>query len=168
MRNIELKARLRDRACAKNACADLKATFQGDIHQVDTYFPVKEGRFKFRESQPGKHYLIYYRRDDEAGPKGCDYNLSEVDRSVLQTMCDALGVEVVVNKIRSLYLWHNVRIHLDRVEGLGDFIEFEAVLRDPYDDADGQRKLEHLQQAFGIAVEDLVRDSYRDLVKARG
>ena len=67
MRNIELKARLGDRAGAEVCCAKLGATFQGDIHQVDTYFRVPEGRLKLREKEPGGDELIFYRRDDEIG-----------------------------------------------------------------------------------------------------
>ncbi len=35
---------------------------------------------------------------------------------------------VVVSKRRRLFLWEGVRIHLDEVEDLGNFVEFEAVL----------------------------------------
>ena len=166
-RNVELKARLHDRGKALKVCRGLGAAFEGDIRQTDTYFPVPEGRFKLRESDPGDDYLVFYRRPDVPGPKGCDYHIALVDPSVLALLRAALGVLGVVEKTRTLYLWENVRIHLDRVDGLGDFIEFEAVLSDEHADEDGFRKLGQLQQAFGITAHDLVELSYLELLLAR-
>ena len=167
MRNIELKARLRDRANAERACRELGAKPHGDIHQVDTYFRVREGRFKLRESDPGDDYLVFYRRPDTAAIKGCDYTIAVVERTLRPALAEALGELAVVEKTRTLHLWHNVRIHLDRVEGLGDFIEFEAVLSDRYDDQDGRDKVARLQQAFGITRDDLLDTSYLDMVLSR-
>jgi len=164
MRNIELKARLRDRAKALGVCSELGAVPHGDIRQVDTYFPVPEGRLKLRESDPGEDYLVFYRRADLAEPKACDYLIRPVDRALRDLLAAALGTLAVVEKTRTLFLWENVRIHLDRVEGLGDFIEFEAVLADGYDEQDGYRKLEELEGAFEIAAEDRITISYLDMV----
>ena len=130
MRNIELKARLHDWARAVAVCERLHAWAYGIIHQVDTYFVVPKGRLKLRESEPGDDYLVYYERPDEADAKACDYLLQVVDRGVKPLLAAALGVRTVIEKRRTLYLWENVRLHLDCVEGLGEFIEFEAVLSD--------------------------------------
>ena len=164
MRNIELKARLKDRERALQVCRNLRAASQGDIRQVDTYFHVPEGRIKLRESDPGEDYLVFYRRPDVAGPKGCDYLIQTVDRALRPLLSAALGELAVVEKTRTLFLWHNVRIHLDRVARLGDFIEFEAVLSDSCGDADGHEKLNHLQEAFALSPEDLIETSYLDMV----
>ena len=166
MRNIEIKARLRDREHAVSVCTALGAAPQGDLRQVDTYFHVPEGRLKLRESDPGHDYLVFYRRPDVAGPKGCDYGLAIVERSLKPVLSEALGVLAVVEKVRTLYLWHNVRIHLDHVAGVGEFIEFEAVLSDGHDDADGHRKLALLQEAFGIQPADCLETSYLEMVLA--
>lgn len=167
LRNIELKARLRDRSAAMRVCDELGAALQGDLWQRDTCFPVPEGRFKMREVEPGEDYLVFYRRADRAGARGCDYTIEPVNRSLRAVLCEALGTLAVVEKVRTLYLWHNVRIHLDRVVDLGDFIEFEAVLDDAHDDADGFAKLAHLKEAFGIFEDDIEAGSYLDLVLAR-
>jgi adenylate cyclase class 2 len=59
----------------------------------------------------------------------------------------------------------NVKIHLDRVEGLGSFLEIEAI------DADGSRteaellaQCEAFMAAFGVADADLEKQSYSDLL----
>ncbi|HOZ46366.1 MAG TPA: class IV adenylate cyclase [Candidatus Hydrogenedentes bacterium] len=164
MRNIELKARLHDRASAEEACEALGATFQGDIVQRDTYFPVPEGRLKLRESDPGDDYLVFYRRPDAAEARGCDYDIASVPGSVRPVLEAALGTLAVVVKVRSLYWWHTVRIHLDRVEGLGMFIEFEAVLSHEHNDAEGLELIRRLEKAFDLNPEDLLACSYLDMV----
>lgn len=164
MRNIEMKAILRDRGAALGVCVGLQASLQGDIHQVDTYFRVPEGRLKLREADPGRNELVFYRRPDVAGPKGCDYLLEPAGKSMKSFLAEALGVVAVVDKVRTLYLWENVRIHLDRVAGLGDFIEFEAVLSEACDDADGHRKLEYLIALFGILDEEHLECSYLEMM----
>jgi len=168
MRNIELKALLHDRVAALRVCDALDAIFQDDIRQVDTYFRVPEGRLKLRESEPGDDYLVFYRRPDLASTKACDYTLTVVSRSVKRVLTDALGVLAVVTKVRTLYLWENVRIHLDRVDGLGEFIEFEAVLTESHDDADGHAKLARLRETFAIAPGAIRAFSYVDMVLGLG
>lgn len=168
MRNIELKARLQDRERAVAACQALGAAYQGELHQVDTYFHVLEGRLKLREIEPGEDHLVFYRRPDVPGPKGCDYLIHFVGRGVRPLLAAALGESAVVEKTRTLYLWENVRIHLDNVATLGTFLEFEAVLSDTLDDADGHRKIAFLQERFGILPEDLLETSYLDMVQAQG
>jgi predicted adenylyl cyclase CyaB len=71
---------------------------------------------------------------------------------------------VVVEKNRELYLWHDVRIHLDSVEGLGSFVELEA-LASPGSDLDAERDaVDELRRALEIRDEDLVGESYADLL----
>ena len=162
-RNIEMKARLRDRAGALETCVRIGAESHGDIRQIDTYFRVPEGRLKLREADPGRTELVQYHRPDDAGPKGCDYQLSPCEASIKSLLSEALGTHAIVDKVRTLWLWENVRIHLDRVEDLGDFIEFEAVLDEHHDDTDGHKKLDYLIEEFGITDDDHERVSYLEL-----
>ncbi len=162
-----MKARLRDRGRALAVCAELGAAPKGDIHQVDTYFVVPRGRLKLRESQPGRTELVFYERPDLPGPKGCDYLLEPATPGLKTLLAESLGVLAVVKKTRTLFLWENVRIHLDRVEKLGDFIEFEAVLDDSHNDEDGHGKLQYLGRAFGLEATEEVALSYLDLALAQ-
>lgn len=164
MRNIELKARLRDRSRALATCERIGAEPQGDFHQVDTYFPVPNGRMKLRECDPGEDYLVYYQRPDVADSKASDYAIEAASPTLKETLAAALGTIGVVDKLRSLWLWHNVRIHIDYVAGLGDYLEFEAVLSPGFDDRDGLDKLAFLREAFEIANTDLETGSYMDLL----
>jgi predicted adenylyl cyclase CyaB len=167
MRNIELKAHLGVLSDAENICSTIGAHFEQDIHQIDTYFVVPNGRLKLRECSPGNNELIHYHRADVADTKASEYSIVLVETTIKEQLTQALGQLIVVDKVRALWLWQNVRLHLDTVEGLGTFIEFEAVLSDEYDDADGHEKLSWLQEQFGIQPEHIIDVSYSDLVLAK-
>ena len=49
----------------------------------------------------------------------------------MESLEAALGVTCVVEKERRLFLFENVRIHLDDVAHLGCFVELESVLASP-------------------------------------
>jgi len=167
MRNIELKAKLPSFQRALEACQAIRAVPHGEIHQVDTYFNVSSGRLKLRGARPGHTELVHYHRPDIAGAKGCDYTLEPVQATIKPMLAAALGVLTVVEKTRTLYLWENVRIHLDRVVGLGDFLEFEAVQAPGDSDESGYKKLTFLADQFTMSEHDLLTHSYLDMKLAR-
>lgn len=168
MRNIEMKALLPNRDSARAACERIGAEFQGDLHQVDTYFTVPHGRLKMRVANPGSSELIYYHRADQAGAKGCDYTLEPMSPSAVEILGEALGILARVEKVRTLYIWENVRIHLDNVMHLGEFVEFEAVLGEGHDDASGFKKLTYLADIFNISEKDYLKYSYLDMMLDHG
>ncbi len=110
--------------------------------------------------------LIAYERPDHPAFRESAYHLVPVpDPDLLKAaLTAALGVRVVVAKQRTLYLLHNVRIHLDTVDNLGTFIEFEAVLRTPEDEAASPGRLAQLAEVLGIRDEDRISRSYSDLL----
>lgn len=169
MRNIELKARCGDLAAAHQVARSLSATLLATEQQHDTYFLAAHGRLKLRQrridgvAQPSE--LIGYRRADEARSRASEYTLIPTDHgeALRALLRDALGVVVEVRKERTVYLHDRVRIHLDQVEGLGAFIEFEALVDATCDDATAHAKLDRLHAAFAIAPEQIERGSYADL-----
>ncbi|MBX7256081.1 MAG: class IV adenylate cyclase [Candidatus Hydrogenedentes bacterium] len=167
MRNIELKARCGSQAQALRVCESIHAEPQGELHQVDTYFGVDKGRLKLRECSPDADHLVFYRRPDDLHAKACDYLITPAQQGLKELLAEAFGVVGVVVKTRKLWLWKNVRIHLDSVEYLGNFIEFEAVLSDEFDDADGSQKVAWLSEQFGIRESDLLPSSYIDLLQVQ-
>ena len=54
---------------------------------------------------------------------GPDHPMSPVRVDLTVRLAEALGVRSVVRKRREIYLYHNVRIHLDEVCDLGRFLE---------------------------------------------
>ena len=167
--NIELKAQCSDLERFEQKVLALKARLDGHDRQTDTFFAVPKGRMKLRESTLYGNFLIPYLRPNQDGPKKSDYALiktetPEQNRKILSTM---FGIELVVRKERTIYLYDNVRIHMDRVEGLGNFIEFEAVLEDENLIAANRDKLQKLLDYFGIPATDLVSVAYADMLKEK-
>ena len=168
-RNLELKLRVPDLAAARRACAGL-AGLAGVVEQVDTYFHVPIGRLKLRESVSGsaapEATLIAYCRPDRADVRASDYHLVPVpDAAGLKSaLSAALGVRGVVRKRREVLMRHNVRIHLDEVDGLGDFLELEAVISDEADEALSRSRLDALCRLLGLAPGDWIAGSYADLL----
>jgi predicted adenylyl cyclase CyaB len=77
----------------------------------------------------------------------------------------AYGIRGVVRKTRYLYLVGQTRIHLDDVEGLGQFMELEVVLEEGQSDADGESIAEDLMSALGVESGDLIDGAYMDLLE---
>ena len=74
------------------------------------------------------------------------------------------GLLCVVHKRRELYFWHNVRIHLDEVEGLGCFIEFEGVVSESAGNEISRRRVDQLVDEFAIGPQARIGVSYSDLL----
>ena len=165
-RIVELKARYEDSAKARALVAD--GEHLGTYRQTDTYFTLGERRLKLREvTGRSAAQLVYYERPDEAGIKSSEVLLYEVvDPTVLKEMlARALGVRVVGRKTREIYRQNGVQVHVDEVEGLGRFVEFELAVEDRAEAiAEGRTRLAAVQRSFGIPEEDLVASSYSDLL----
>jgi adenylate cyclase class IV len=66
--------------------------------------------------------------------------------------------------MRVLYLAGQTRIHIDRVEGLGDFLELEVVLRPEQTDVEGKAIAAALLSEFGIDEGQLIGEAYVDIL----
>jgi predicted adenylyl cyclase CyaB len=139
------------------------------IEQDDTFFACRDGRLKLRDFGNGNGELIFYRRPDQAGPGQSEYRITPTeDPDGLRTvLTDALGVTGRVCKARELYLTGRTRIHLDRVEGLGDFLELEVVLSDQESSRAGEAEARFLMEQLHVAEDDLVDVAYVDLLAER-
>jgi predicted adenylyl cyclase CyaB len=169
-RNIEIKARLADIE-ATLALARLLADGEPQlIAQDDTFFNAAKGRLKLRAFADGRGELIYYERPDQAGPKTSFYVLSPTASpdTLREALTLAHGQIGRVRKLRTLLLAGRTRIHLDRVEGLGDFMELEVVLADDEAMQDGVAEAHALMAGLGIAADQLIDVAYLDLLRAKG
>ena len=136
------------------------------IEQEDTFFNVPRGRLKLREFASSTGELIQYDRQDTSGPKESSYIRSPIaePETLIQALATALGVRAVVKKRRSLFLVKQTRIHLDEVEGLGNFIELEVVLEPGQTASEGAIIAEKISSELGIRQQDLVSGAYVDLL----
>ena len=81
-------------------------------------------------------------------------------RRILATMHGERGI---IRKTRWLYMAGQTRIHLDRVEGLGDFLELEVVMRDDQSIETGTAIAGELMGRLGIERDQLLDRAYMDL-----
>jgi adenylate cyclase class 2 len=126
--NLELKARYasaQDAHARALSCSGQPAAL---LLQRDTYFRVPRGRLKLRETEAVCAELIYYERAEESAERWSHFVREDVTEpaGLLHVLTEAFGVLAVVRKQRTLYLFRDARIHVDEVEGLGTFVEFEV------------------------------------------
>jgi len=164
--NVEIKAKVDDLQKLKSIAERLGGGPERILEQEDTFFHVPNGRLKLRALGPTHGELIYYEREDVAGPKPCNYLIARTaDPAALKaTLTAALGVRGVVRKIRHLHLVGQTRVHLDEVEGLGNFLELEVVLQPGQSPEEGRRIAEGLMRQLGIDESQLIRGAYIDLL----
>lgn len=173
-RNLEIKARIHSLSIARQSAQAVCTACLGAQRQTDTYFRCPQGRLKLREIEPAggdaQVQLIWYFRRDQQGCKQSEYCLVAVAdaASVKGALTAALGVRQVVVKQREVFLHENVRIHLDQVVGLGEFLELEAVLSTAADERESPARVARLQRHFGILPQDLLGESYVDLLSQGG
>ncbi len=167
--NIEIKARVRDLAELTRRAAALSDTPVQVIPQEDTFFNIPRGRLKLRILAPDRGELIYYEREDTAGPKRSKYLIARMPDpdSLKQTLTAALGVRGMIRKTRRLYLVGQTRVHVDEVEGLGQFMELEVVLRPDQTSAEGEAIAAGLMTRLGVEASDLLEGAYMDLVEKK-
>lgn len=167
-RNVEIKARVADREALRARVRGLADRGPESIRQDDTFFACAHGRLKLRDFGDGRGELIAYARADGAGPKTSDYRIAPTDDAgrLRDTLMQALESVGRVVKQRTLYVAGRTRIHLDRVDGLGDFLELEVVLADGEPAAAGEAEAHELLRRLGIGADALVAGAYVDLLAA--
>ena len=169
IRNYEFKARVDDLPEYEKRLLTVDPEFRGTDHQTDTYFNVKHGRLKLREGNI-ENALINYDRDDIAGSRKSDIILyrHSPDDALKDILVRHFGIRVIVSKIRRIYFKGNVKFHFDTVEGLGSFIEVEAIdERDEFTAEKLKAQCDHYLRFFGVRKEQLVGRSYSDMIEAK-
>jgi predicted adenylyl cyclase CyaB len=168
-RNIEIKARIERIEALLPRAQALAGGAPELIGQDDTFFPCAHGRLKLRDFGAGRGELIQYQRADTQGPKTSTYVRAPTASpdTLRDALARALGVLGRVRKQRWLLLAGRTRIHLDRVEGLGDFLELEVVLDDGELEADGRAEANALMARLGIGADQLEAGAYLDLLAAK-
>jgi adenylate cyclase class IV len=191
-RNLEIKVKVASLAPYRRRIAAIPGCGRaGIVRQADHYVHVAHGYHKLRVVRGGASELIFYERPERNGARVSRYQKWTVDAPrrgraqgsgseaqgsgpraqasaavdvALKILSAALGVETVVRKTREVYLVDGARIHLDRVAGLGTFVEIEVLT-----ERAGRRSarlMEELRHRLRLPAKS-TPGSYRDLLRRR-
>ena len=164
--NVEIKALCPDPDHVRSVLRELSSDFKGVDHQVDTYFNCSNGRLKLREGNI-ERALIHYQRSNTSGPKRSDVTIYPMESTseLKEVLIRSLGVLVIVDKKREIHFVKNVKIHVDEVEGLGSFVEIEAIADEATNTEEALRKqCELFMDRLSVQPEHLIDRSYSDLL----
>ena len=166
MNNIEIKARCKDPERIERILMENGAYFHGTDVQSDTYFNVGNGRLKLRQGNI-ENALIFYERQDKAGPKKSDFMLYRTNdlQELLPVLEKSLGIMKKVVKTRKIFYIDHIKFHIDHLENLGNFVEIEVM---DIEENKSPEELEnicmHYMNLFDIKKNDLIEKSYSDLL----
>jgi predicted adenylyl cyclase CyaB len=168
-RNVEIKARIESVEALAERVAAIADEGPIEMFQDDTFFMCERGRIKLRALSETEGQLIFYQRPNEKGPKESSYIVSSTAApdSLREALLLAYGQAGRVRKHRTLYVVGRTRVHLDRVEGLGQFVELEVVLCDGEDTTAGIEEAQRLMAVLGISSTQLLDGAYVDLLAQR-
>jgi len=165
-RNIEIKARIESVQKLKPLAAAITDEAPVEILQDDTFFQCDAGRLKLRAFVDGTGVLIFYQRSNAQGPKESFYTTAttQVPDALRDTLSLAYGQSGRVKKHRTLFTFGRTRIHLDSVEGLGDYLELEVMMADGEASEAGEQEAYEIMARLGVQKSQLVGAAYVDLL----
>ena len=164
--NIEIKAKVRDPERVAGVAQRLSGGAGTRLVQHDVFFRCERGKLKLRRINGASAELIAYKRAAGDKPRPSDYSIAPVAdfEQMRGVLARSLGEIAEVRKVRTLQLVGRTRIHLDTVEGLGEFLELEVVLGAGEDIAGAMAEAESLMAQLGIEARDLLDRTYAELL----
>jgi adenylate cyclase class IV len=164
VQNVEYKAELRDPSLARAVCGRIGALHIGTLRQTDTYYRIPDGRLKKRETEGEPVEFIFYHRANRLRPKLSHFTIYDEAAAAARFGQLPLPIWVTVRKVRDLWTYQDVRIHLDEVEGLGAFLEFEAMVTNDRHVGRCHQLIEELREHFRPTLGEPVSASYSDMI----
>jgi predicted adenylyl cyclase CyaB len=168
MRNLEAKFRLNNLGEARERAEAIGFSYRATLVQCDTFFAMPRSKLKLREEADGA-WLIDYQRDHDGALELSNYAITPVaDPVSAKAVLDAvLGTIAQVRKRRILLVRDNIRLHLDEVEGLGQFGEIEAVVPEGATAEIYRPAVATILTALAVEHDELVGVSYFELILTR-
>jgi predicted adenylyl cyclase CyaB len=164
--NIEIKAKCNNKDHIRKILEEKKADFKGIDFQTDIYFKCNKGRLKLREGNI-EYSFVYYDRENKSGPKKSEviYYHPLKNTALKAILTSSLGILVTVKKQREIYFIDNIKIHIDKVNNLGSFIEIEAIDESgKIGEVNLRKQCKKYLDLFEIHDEDLINCSYSDMI----
>lgn len=161
-RNLEIKVKLDSHRQIKTILTKNKIKLSEVLHQKDIYYKVPSGLLKLR-IENGKQTLIFYQRNEISKKRWSDYFLLDINSNDADKFFNKFLERVIeVKKIRELYLFNNTRIHLDKVDKLGYFLELETRVNNGLRDA--EKRFNYLVDLLELKKYSELRTTYRNLL----
>lgn len=164
MQNVEFKAELRDLELARSIARRIGAKLAAQLWQVDTYYKLADGRLKRRQTEGLPTEYIFYERPNTTRARVSRFTIYSESEAFHRFGTLSMDPWVVVSKARDVYMLGSVRIHLDQVDRLGVFMEFEALVTPDHNMGRGYRAIEELRRDFAAVIGEPVSVSYSDLM----
>ena len=160
--NLELKIKLKDPDRVIEKLKSIRADYKGELNQTDIYYRINNYRLKLR-LENGTQTLIKYLRNEGTGKRWSEFQLLSLGNNEARSyLKDILDEEVVVEKVRCLYVFDNTRIHIDNVKELGTFLELETGVISNKQDA--AKKFDEIKNLLSLDDTTEIRKSYGDLL----
>lgn len=168
MKNLEIKVKVENLEEIKNLLSF--ALYQGMLKQKDTYFLLGETKLKLREEKIGSEIILYVRKTKE-GVRESNYYRVTIIKSLVPVIKNILsfilGIKVIVDKKRELYIYKNTRIHLDEVVGFGRFVELETVCKNSLEENKYIEEFNEVKNKLFLDKYESIGGSYSDLLKSK-
>jgi len=170
----------------KSLCKKIEkiAQFQGEIVQRDTYFTFastkgyQKQRFRLREI--GNRSIVTVKIEGKSCPgveANEEHEFEVSDPQEFKVFCREFGFRVLIEKTKkvSKYLYKPpvkqfplpVTIELNRVQGLGNFIEIETLVRRKNQISRASLFLKSLLHKLGIPESKIEQRAYTELLYAK-
>jgi len=162
-RNLELKIRIDDYKKTLRKAKEIGAEEYAFLIQKDIYYQTGKGLLKLR-IMPEHSEFIFYNRNEAGGERWSDYHLLKINNEQRpeEFFNRIFDVVAVVEKEREVLMYENTRIHLDKVKGLGEFLELETIVTGTLDDA--KERFDFLVAALNLDETSQIKKSYKDLI----
>lgn len=163
--NVEVKVRIDDPSAWASRLECVAGERVVGLAQEDTFYAVSRERLKMRCDLDGQCELIYYRRPDREGARVSAYSRQPVrDVATRRAELEAcFGVCETVRKMRSVFIVEGARVHLDHVEGLGNFVEIAVPVTDDCSIHRAHALAARLSDRIGLGECTAVAQAYGDL-----
>lgn len=166
MRSVEIKHELRDPELAIACLRQRKAINIGATFQVDSCYRLSSGRLLKREIEGEPTEWIAYQRDDTPQARVCRFTVYSENEAQQRFGMRDMPVWTQVRKRRELWITGPVRVHVDMVDRIGWFIEFEALVSSKQNAGRCRGLIEAVRNKMRIALGEAISVSYSDLAIA--
>ncbi len=174
MKEVEVKAQVKNLSAIKEACQKLGARWSLSCLQQDVLFLHSELEFKDIQkdtpvlrirTQGERVYLTLKKRSGTALVK-IEEEMVVSDAMTAERILTHMGYHEVLrlSKKREEGVLGDITICLDEVEGLGAFIEVEKLIAEDADSVAPQQELWNFLQSLGLSEADRVFQGYDTLV----